>query len=429
MEQVLSNFIQEIFSSNDIPVHIVTLPSDDWAWMDLGLRSQILCFQNYSERADRWLRSFQPNTLYHLTDIFQCSYSAMRRPDHDSYVLIGPLLFEKIQDQRFEQLFAQLKLPETFRESLRSYYYNVKFIPYQSLYDNFMTLVANHLFGEGQYKIIHDDAGMLDAWYNEYKNYLRIPDQPFLNLQYIEERYQVESQIIHATIKGNETQAVEAVTKIQQLMMPRRLSNELRDNKDYCITLNTLLRKAAEQGGVHPIHIDSVSNGHIQQIEQLTSVDQCLLFRRKMTCTYCRLVQTCNLQDYSLLTRKVMTCVSTDLTADLSLRSLAAQLNVNASYLSSLFKKETGLSLTEYVNRSRIEHAQLLLITTDLPIKTIALQCGISDMYYFSRLFKRVSGLTAKAFRETATLENRQQMATPLIRSVIKRTSTTPEQQ
>lgn len=428
MEQVLSDFIKELLASVDIPVHVVTLPGADWDWLDLGLRSRILGFQNYSENAERWLQGFQYNTLYHLTDVFQCNYSAMRHPDDGRYILIGPLLFEEIQDQRFDDLFIQLKLPEKLRESLSNYYYNVKFIPYQSLYDNFMTLIANHIFGEGQYKIIHDDAGMLDAWYNGYQNYLRIPGQPFLNLQYIEERYQVEAQIINSAAKGNEAQTVEGVSKIQDLMLPRRLPNELRDHKDYCITLNTLLRKAAEQGGVHPIHIDSVSNGHIQQIEQLTSVDQCLLFRRKMARTYCRLVQTYNLQDYSLLTRKVMTYVSTDLTADLSLRSLAAQLNVNASYLSSLFKKETGLSLTEYVNRSRMEHAQLLLLTTDLPIKTIALQCGISDMYYFSRLFKRVSGLTPKTFRVTATLEKRQQIATPLIRGVIERGTPPPEE-
>lgn len=115
---------------------------------------------------------------------------------------------------------------------------------------------------------------------------------------------------------------------------------------------------------------------------------------------YCNLVKEYNLQDYSLPIRRVLTYISSDLTADLSLKSLAEQLNVNASYLSSLFKKEMGISLTEYVNTARITHAQILLYTTDQPIKNIALQCGISDMYYFSRMFKRITGVTPKVYRD-----------------------------
>ncbi len=64
-----------------------------------------------------------------------------------------------------------------------------------------------------------------------------------------------------------------------------------------------------------------------------------------------------------------------------------------------------GIPLTEYVNRSRIGHAQLLMLTSDLPIKAIALQCGISDMQYFSRMFKRITGVTPKVYQETATFE------------------------
>ena len=98
---------------------------------------------------------------------------------------------------------------------------------------------------------------------------------------------------------------------------------------------------------------------------------------------------------------KIITIVEADLTADLSLNALATTLNVSASYLSTLFKKETGKTLTDYVNSRRVEYAKKLLKTTNLQIQTVAGLCGIDDVHYFSKMFKNMVGLTPKSFRES----------------------------
>lgn len=67
---------------------------------------------------------------------------------------------------------------------------------------------------------------------------------------------------------------------------------------------------------------------------------------------------------------------------------------------STTFSKEMGTSLTDYVNSLRISHAKTLLENTDAPIKSIALRCGIGDIHYFTRLFKRICGVTPKGYRE-----------------------------
>ncbi len=195
---------------------------------------------------------------------------------------------------------------------------------------------------------------------------------------------------------------MDSVRKLADLGIPPRLANNLRDKKDLTITLNTLMRKAAEQAGVHPIHIDSFSNQCIQQIEQLGSVEQCRTFQRKLALGYCRLIKKYNVKGYSLPVQKAVTYITSDLSADLSLKALSGRLNVTSSYLSSLFRKEIGMTLTDYVNQQRIAHARHLLADTHFPIKSIALQCGIPDLNYFVRMFKRTVGVTPKVYRDTA---------------------------
>ena len=88
------------------------------------------------------------------------------------------------------------------------------------------------------------------------------------------------------------------------------------------------------------------------------------------------------------------------MTADLSLNAQAGLLNVNSSYLSTLFKKETGTTLTEYVNKKRIRHAVFLLNTTTMQIQMVAQHCGIPDVNYFTKTFKKYIGKTPKEYRD-----------------------------
>ena len=120
---------------------------------------------------------------------------------------------------------------------------------------------------------------------------------------------------------------------------------------------------------------------------------------------YCKMVNRYNLKAFSLPIQKAITYINIELASDLSLRTLAAQLNVNANYLSTLFTKELGIPLTEYVNRCRIEHAKHMLLSTELPIKRIAEQCGFTDIHYFTRMFKRIASITPKVYRERGISE------------------------
>ncbi|MDO5785810.1 MAG: helix-turn-helix domain-containing protein [Eubacteriales bacterium] len=411
MNNAFIQFTQDILQAGHISAHRITLPCENWDWLDLGLRLEILQLDDLTTSANNWIKGFLPQTVYHSTDEFQCNYTIMLLPNNEEYLICGPVLFEQIKTERFEELFRNLDLPEELRNELQDYYLRVPFVSSQSMYENFFTILAKHLYGPNQFKVVYTDTNELDDWYQVHKNYLRIPEEPFMGIRMIEERYELENELLTAVANCNETRAVELGSRWAYITLPHRLPNTLRDHKDYVIAMNTLMRKTAEQSGVHPIHIDSFSNSNVQNIEQITSLEQFHSSCSKIARGYCRLIREHNLKTYSLLTRKAITYIDTDLRADLSLKSLSEQLSVNPNYLSTLFKKEIGIPLTDYVNHCRIKQAQRLLLGTDMPIKSVALQCGIPNITYFSRLFKRITGMTPKVYRETATYEDRQELS------------------
>ncbi|WP_236671758.1 response regulator transcription factor [Enterococcus sp. BWB1-3] len=87
-------------------------------------------------------------------------------------------------------------------------------------------------------------------------------------------------------------------------------------------------------------------------------------------------------------------------TKELSLKSAAETLHLSVVYLGQLFKKETELSFNQYLNLVRIKRAQHLLLHTQQTINEISESIGYNNTNYFSKLFKKLNGLTPKEFRD-----------------------------
>lgn len=224
----------------------------------------------------------------------------------------------------------------------------------------------------------------------------------FQRVQLVEQRYEMENQLMELVRKGQAEQVRLSLSNLPQSALERRV-DPTRDAKNYSIILNTIMRKAAEQGGVHPVYIDRLSMEYALRIEQTSYWDGFMALWAEMAQGYCQLVRKHVLRHYSPPVQKVVSRIDFDLTADLSLRAMARALNLNASYLSTLFRQETGETLTNYVNRKRTEHAVYLLLSTQLPVSAVAQSCGVSDYNYFTKLFKKFHGMTPVQFRQDQT--------------------------
>lgn len=103
----------------------------------------------------------------------------------------------------------------------------------------------------------------------------------------------------------------------------------------------------------------------------------------------------------STVVRQVVRYLEQNYADPLSLSELAGQYRFSAGYFSSLIKKKAGKSYSELLISIRLEKAEELLRTTNRSIEEIAQEVGYDDYFYFCKLYKKVKGITAAAFRKT----------------------------
>ncbi|QNK60280.1 helix-turn-helix domain-containing protein [Paenibacillus sp. PAMC21692] len=98
--------------------------------------------------------------------------------------------------------------------------------------------------------------------------------------------------------------------------------------------------------------------------------------------------------------KEVLTYIHHHFNQEMSIRSLSEKFYLSPTYLSQLFKKEVGENFVEYLSRQRIQYACKLLAETDMTVSQIGEQCGFNDYFYFTRIFKRLNGMTPTQYRE-----------------------------
>lgn len=84
-----------------------------------------------------------------------------------------------------------------------------------------------------------------------------------------------------------------------------------------------------------------------------------------------------------------------------SLKKLSTQFNISQSHICGLFSKHYGISLSVFLTDIRMKEASKLIIKTDRAIKTIAVECGYSDYFYFFKVFKGYWGVSPTEYRKT----------------------------
>ncbi|WP_308636294.1 response regulator [Paenibacillus silvisoli] len=100
---------------------------------------------------------------------------------------------------------------------------------------------------------------------------------------------------------------------------------------------------------------------------------------------------------YSPYVMSAVQYIQANYRSNISLQQTAEGIGINASYLSSLFKKETGLGFVEYLNRKRVEVAQVMLGEGE-KVKEVYAKAGFNNYNYFFKVFKEMTGMTPSVY-------------------------------
>ena len=219
-------------------------------------------------------------------------------------------------------------------------------------------------------------------------------------MRQLEERYSNSSVLFTAVNEGNYSMALSLYhSLIMDISKIQRNHDPIRNAKNLCIIMNSMLRHSVGQRGIHPFLLDKLSNEIGMKIEQVHSVSELEKLGTTILQDYCNLVQAQLYPNCKPLIQEAIAYVCCHLSTPITASQTASLLHMNPDYFSHLFHTETGITFTAFVNQKRCHQAATLLVETTMPIHLIAHAVGYSNSSYFTEKFHEIFGCTPRNYR------------------------------
>lgn len=175
--------------------------------------------------------------------------------------------------------------------------------------------------------------------------------------------------------------------------------NSLNVVKARAIELCALLSRTAIEGGAPTDSILKLNNLFLQNLQQINTIDTLCQKLQEIVESFSESMFNSMPSKNSEIIKKAMLYMSEHFNSPITLDEVAEHVHLHPSYFSTLFKSSTGSSFKEYLNMVRVEESKRLLANTDYSIIDIAVATGFEDQSYFSKVFKKYTGLTPKQYR------------------------------
>lgn len=175
--------------------------------------------------------------------------------------------------------------------------------------------------------------------------------------------------------------------------------NSLEIVKSRAVELCSLLSRSAIESGAPTDSILKLNNEFLKNIQQITTLESLCFQLQEIVETFSETMFHSIPSKNSEVIKKSVLYISQNFNRQITLDETARHVHLHPSYFSTLFKQSTGSSFKEYLNMVRIEESKRLLSNTDFSIIDIAVAVGFEDQSYFSKVFKKYTGITPRQYR------------------------------
>ncbi len=394
MKVELFDVLRKVMECSNISMKL--LSSDENPFLEAGPYSLLYDEHEYAQTLAEWITNIEKSVFYCYQDSYDISYCFVSLPESDGLrgdiLVLGPCMEYAMEEDQLSVIMKRNHVPSRYEKELREFYNAIPVIPQ---IDRWREL-CRELF-----QFFYPEQTMRAEYFlYDFSGYEFRPEEPDnrLSAELIEARYALEEKQMTAIANGDTQSALKYFNEGRKFRISKRYQDSIRDIRNGLIVANTLFRKAAQDGGVHPVHIDALSERIAKRCEKVMTEDEYFSLITEMVRQYCLLVQNYSLSGHSLVIQKAVNYINLNLSEKLSLKLLAEQCFINPSYLSTLFKKEMGLTVSSYISQQRIRLAIRLLNTGNTQIQDVMAKCGMDDISYFRKLFKKMIGMTPSAY-------------------------------
>lgn len=238
----------------------------------------------------------------------------------------------------------------------------------------------------------------LDSRISEYIHYMKkLEGDGCDSLTYPVEK---ESLLLECIRSGNQTEAQRILNEILGYVFFTS-GRDPEVIKARVLELAVLLSRAALQGGADNEQVFGLNFGYLQQLYLMKDVDDIAhgLSRIMRRFTDCVFVLK-DIKHVDVIQRSIA-YIQQHYMERIPLEDIARHVSLSPAYFSRLFKDEMKTTFTEFLNRYRITKAKSLLVSSRLPIIDVAGLVGFEDQSYFTKVFRKLAGVSPGRFRES----------------------------
>lgn len=210
--------------------------------------------------------------------------------------------------------------------------------------------------------------------------------------------YQFELRFLDYIKRGKKDKIDWIFSQINKTYSVSLADNLVDSNKIKFISIVTLMTRLAINEGVPLEKSMSLSDALIQNINKFQTSKEVVEYIRYASYEFIDLIQSANRQGSTLI-KECLSYIDTNIYEKITLENLEEVTGNSPVYISTRFKKELGITFSQYVLNKKIEEAKHLLLFTDYSFQEISTQLNFSSQSHFTQRFKNITGLTPKEYR------------------------------